>query len=250
MKKRLWILGVPVAMLLVLIPLFTGTPEDKPANTEEITQVVSSDYPVFSDIEQMTADADVILIGRYKEFLSTWNMDRNPENPVEEDPTSYSEGRLYSFDVEKVLKGTAIPDTIRINMAYSTGAKYSVGEVDGVEQVVEYQIPTQYYIEPELGEQYLLFLSYGPLGEIYFSCGEPSSFLILPDGGTELKSNLFNPEAGVANILEAEAQSGDTLYHFNIHTSDIGRYENFLAGMTLDELEAEIASAVDAAPAA
>lgn len=250
MKKRLWILGVPIAMLLILTPLLAGTPEVKPAKIEEITQVMSSDYPVFSDIEQMAEAADVILIGQYTEFLSTWNMDRNPENPVEEDPTSYSEGRLYSFDVEKVLKGSAIPDTIRVNMAYSTGAKYSVGDVDGVEQVVEYQIPTQYYIEPELGEQYLLFLSYGPLGEIYFSYGEPSSFLILPGGGTELKSNLFNPEEGVSDILEAGAQSGDTLYHFNIHASDIGRYENFLAGMTLDELEAEIASVVEEAPAA
>lgn len=250
MSKKLFLIGLPILLLLSALYIRDAQFDSTSMPAKEVYKYVSSDYPVFEDIQQMCEQADCIVLGQYGEFLSTWNMDRNPENPVEEDPNSYSEGRLYSFNVEQVLKGEPPPDEITISKYYSFGSEYSVGKIDGVEQYAPCQIPTQYFVEPEYGVDYLLFLDYNEVADNYYAIGEPWEMAIRADGTADLKSNLFNPPPDMPATLETEVRAGDTVTKLIIGGTDIGRYENFLAGMTLDELEAEIASVVEEAPAA
>lgn len=119
---------------------------EMPKEVEEVNISIGSDYPVYSDIASMVQASDCIVIGQYQEFLSSWNMDRLPADPTQEDPTSYSEGRLYSFAVSQVLKGSNVPDEITINKAFSVQAYYPVNGANGQTQSLSYQLPSQYYV--------------------------------------------------------------------------------------------------------
>lgn len=251
MKKRVIFLAAAALVLAGALSL-RGNQKPPPApRVEEVYKYVSSDYPVYADIQQMYEKADYIVIGQYTDFVSTWNMDRNPQNPAEEDPNSYSEGRLYSFAVDRVLKGGSLPDEITVNKYYSFASGYSTYDAAGEELYIPCQIPTQYFVESEYGVDYLLFLNYNEMADNYYSIGEPWEMMVQPDGTMELKSNLFNPPAGMPATLETEVRTDDVVYKIIVGGTDIGRYEDFLSGMSLDAMEAAIqASAVDAAPAA
>ncbi len=219
---------------------------EMPKEVEEVNISIGSDYPVYSDIASMVQASDCIVIGQYQEFLSSWNMDRLPADPTQEDPTSYSEGRLYSFAVSQVLKGSNVPDEITINKAFSVQAYYPVNGANGQTQSLSYQLPSQYYVAPEYGTPYLLFLSYSHANDIYFAMGEPGEVIFQDDGTVEVRSNLFHPSPTQPARLEAQAESDTTVYQISIGGTDIGRYaeEDFLSGMTQKDLLAEIETCV------
>ena len=165
-----------------------------------------------------------------------------PATPAKKIRNTYSEGRLYAFQVDQVLKGQA-PEAITVNKQYSLGARYYVGQVDGEHVYAPYQMPTPYCIEPEYGRSYILFLSYDPQFDHYFAVGEPWEILLRPDGSAELKSLIFGDEPQAAP-LSAEAKTEDAIYRIIVENDDIGRYEDFIAPLSAEQVMEQIRSAL------
>ena len=161
MKKNKWkafgsALLLAVGSLVVVQALNRQDGMASSKKMEDVTITVYSDYPTYDSLKDLENDSTYIVEGQYTGLLSTWNVDRLPSDPSQEDPTSYSEGRKYGFTVSRVLKGEDVPEEIEINEVYSVQAKY----LDENGEEIAYQLPIQYYTEPQIGETYLLFLNY------------------------------------------------------------------------------------------
>ena len=246
MKRHVSFFALPLPIILaalLLLPQQGGPVQTEPdLPTEEVTVSFYADYPTYPSLEQMCDAADIIVTGQYTEYLSSWNMNREASDPSKEDPNTYSEGRLYAFQVDQVLKGQA-PEAITVNKQYSLGARYYVGQVDGEHVYAPYQMPTPYCIEPEYGRSYILFLSYDPQFDHYFAVGEPWEILLRPDGSAELKSLIFGDEPQAAP-LSAEAKTEDAIYRIIVENDDIGRYEDFIAPLSAEQVMEQIRSAL------
>ena len=99
----------------------------------------------------MVKEADVVAIGNYDGFDSTWNMARNPQDISQEDQENYVEGHLYNFNVKEVLKGDPLQGRMKINYRYAEQI-----EIDDSNSKVVNEDPL--YIKPEIGKKYMLFL--------------------------------------------------------------------------------------------
>jgi hypothetical protein len=212
-------------------------------NIEEVTITVYSDYPTYDSLKDLENDSTYIVEGQYTGLLSTWNADRLPSDPSQEDPTSYSEGRKYGFTVSRVLKGEDVPEEIEINKVYSVQAKY----LDENGEEIAYQLPTQYYTEPQIGETYLLFLNYdAECSGTYFSAGEPGEIMMGSDGLSETCSNLFNPPANQPEMLTTYAEGENTIYRISFpreRREDL--YQDFLSGIPWEELLDQVKAAAE-----
>lgn len=170
----------------------------------KVTNLIQSyDFPVANGLEEMANAADVIVVGEYIGFDSTWNMARNPGNPLEEDPKDYVEGRLYNFQVDKILKGNGLDDNIKVNHRYAENLTI----VDSDAQVNSEGIVTKeateskeinfkkfdsLFIEPENGSKYILFLKENKELNNYYGAIEPFSIKFDTNDVAALQSNLID----------------------------------------------------------
>lgn len=239
MKKNKWKVFGSVLLLAVcsLVIVQERNRQDGMASSkkmEDVTITVYSDYPTYDSLKDLENDSTYIVEGQYTGLLSTWNVDRLPSDPSQEDPTSYSERRKYGFTVSRVLKGEDVPEEIEINKVYSVQAKY----LDENGEEIAYQLPTQYYTEPQIGETYLLFLNYdAECSGTYFSAGEPGEIMMGSDGLSETCSNLFNPPANQPEMLTTYAEGENTIYRISFpreRREDL--YQDFLSGIPWEEL--------------
>lgn len=126
MKRHVSFFALPLPIILAALLLLSqqgGPVQTEPdLPTEEVTVSFYADYPTYPSLEQMCDAADIIVTGQYTEYLSSWNMNRDASDPSKEDPNTYSEGRLYAFQVDQVLKGQA-PEAITVtnNTAWGPG---------------------------------------------------------------------------------------------------------------------------------
>ena len=245
MKKNRWKVFASVLLLaacsLAAVRCLNRPDSAEPSKKmEDVTITIYSDYPTYDNLADLAKDSSYIVEGKYTGLLSTWNVDRLPSDPSQEDPTSYSEGRKYGFTVSHVLKGEDVPEEIEINKVYSVQAKYSG---DNGEEIA-YQLPTQYYTEPQIGETYLLFLNYdAECSGTYFSVGEPGEIVLGSDGLSETCSNLFNPPADQPEMLTTYAEGEDTIYRISFpieKREDL--YQDFLSGISWEELLSRVES--------
>lgn len=210
-----------LSILYLLSPL--SAPNSKEHKQAYVS--ISSDYPTYSTLEGMTDAADFIVVGSYTEFLTTWNMDRLPEDPSQEDPNSYSEGRKYNFRVDEVIKGENVPENITINKGYSVQGEYDS---------IPFQMPSQYFVEPKIGETYMLFLSYDSVGNLFYLMGEPGEIENV-DGNAQLASNLFSVHPQSLPPLSSTAETETTIYEISIETNTTQMYD-FVSGKQWSEI--------------
>jgi len=248
MKKNKWKVFGSVLLLAVcsLVIVQERNRQDGMASSkkmEDVTITVYSDYPTYDSLKDLENDSTYIVEGQYTGLLSTWNVDRLPSDPSQEDPTSYSEGRKYGFTVSRVLKGEDVPEEIEINKVYSVQAKY----LDENGEEIAYQLPTQYYTEPQIGETYLLFLNYdAECSGTYFSVGEPGEIMMGSDGLSKTCSNLFNPPANQPEMLTTYAEGENTIYRISFpreRREDL--YQDFLSGIPWEELLDQVKAAAE-----
>ena len=161
------------------------------------------DFPVALSISEMTENAQVVVIGKYSNYDSSWNMARNPSNISYEDSENFTEGHLYAFTVEEVLKGEVSELDILVNHRYSEILKImeSNAEVsnEGIilkeatkENELRLTVHDPLYISPELGVSYILFLMKDEVFGYYYGAIEPFSIIISSDSTVVLRSNLIN----------------------------------------------------------
>lgn len=165
--------------------------------------VISADYPVTSELDDMISEADMVVVGKYLNFDSKWNMARDPEDITKEDPENFVEGRLYQFKVDQVVKGADSSEIIKVNHRVSETLK--VEESDAViaangtvkksatwESSHEVVNQDPLYIAPNIGSKYMVFLKYDEMQNNYYGAIEPFSIKFNDEDIAELQSNIKN----------------------------------------------------------
>lgn len=165
--------------------------------------ILSKDYPSTSDLNKMITEADVVVIGEYESFDSKWNMARNPNNIMEEDLENYVEGHLYNFNISELIKGTTNSDKIKINHRFAE--TITLEESDAVigsngiikkeaTKVINKEIENRdpLYIEPTLGNKYMIFLKKDKTFENYYGAIEPFEIMFDENNTAKLQTNIKN----------------------------------------------------------
>lgn len=185
--------------------------QDAPVDIPTVGRI--SEYPVAATLDEMWARSDHVVTGRFDELKETWNMARDPADPSKESETDRFLGQLYTFTVEETLKGDAGGE-ILVNIPYmqTIHGQFPSDMVDqsGMAEkepaeFYPYRVERlwDYYIEPEMGQRYVLFLSYGESSGHYFPAIEPYRIRLAENGAMSVESTLLLPKDELAARREA-----------------------------------------------
>jgi hypothetical protein len=195
------------AIFTALALLWRGAPRHDNAIGQKTHFSIHRDYPVANGLSEMVNSAELIVVGKYMGFESSWNMARNPGNISEEDSERYVEGHLYFFKIDEILKGNAEYDEILVNHKYSESIQATESNAVINEQgiiiseatetnEISFTFIDKLYIEPEIGATYVLFLKYDEDFDDYYGAAEP--FIIKIDNDiAHLQSNLVDSEGEI-----------------------------------------------------
>ncbi|PLR75234.1 cardiolipin synthase [Bacillus sp. V3-13] len=192
----------------------------------------SADFPYTENLQDMYQEADLVAIGRYDSFDSSWNMARNPADIKEEDSENYVEGHLYNFKIEEILAGES-DKKIKINLRYEELVE--VEDEQGNKLKVKNKDPL--FLEPETGEKYLVFLKKDLNFGNYYGAIEPFQILLDKDDIAQLKTNLKQESYVKKQVIKVD--NGKTFV--NIET-DLEPLTDKISGKSLVDLKNEIAS--------
>ena len=117
--------------------------------------VVINDYASCTDLQQMQERAQFIVEGHFMPSTGTWNMARDDFDNSKESQKYYTEGILYPFNVENVLKGD-VPDTLTIIQRHTDNYSGKT-TVDG------------YYFDIDCSNKYIVFLYYNEEFDHYYA---------------------------------------------------------------------------------
>lgn len=247
-KKRigLYLSAIVLVACIFMIIFFWQRSAAEPPIRPLTSVYFHYDYPVADSLEQMSAESDLIVTGRYTGLDSTWNMARDPADMRKEDPENYVEGRLYRFDVQEVWKGELEEDTILVNHKYLSVMKKeesnAVVNEEGIilseatqTREISMTVHNPLFIEPTQDDTYILFLKQDPNFGNYYGAIEPFSIKVT-DGKTELQSNLIDR----TTYFTEEIPIGDNR---TVHaTIDAGvSIEDTISNKTMDEIKSRIA---------
>lgn len=243
-----------VCIILLFAALLTCVSCSKePQFTDEPFVVIApqKDYAIAGSVTSMAEQSTYIVVGTYTALDSKWNMMRNPDDPTKEASEDYSEGHLYKFSVEEVLKGSLSESEILVNHEYSETFTFTESNQKVENGVITQEatwsvdhkvnIISDLYIAPEIGSSYILFLD---KDMYYYGSCEP--FMIKLNGDTaELCSNIFVDE-------EASADNSSNLIStaYNVDGREIIVYSSliiahdFVGGASADSIMDEIHASV------
>lgn len=167
-----------------------------------------AEYPVAATLDEMWERSGHVVSGRFDRLEEVWNMARDPADPSKESETDRFLGRLYTFTVEETLKGEAageilvnIPYMQTIRGEFSNAVWDQSGKLEKeATEFYPYRVERlwDYYIEPGMGQRYMLFLSYGASNGHYFPAIEPYRVSLAEDGSMSVESTLLLPEEELA----------------------------------------------------
>ncbi|WP_438350593.1 cardiolipin synthase [Paenibacillus sp. FA6] len=223
----------------------TGTPTTAAITKNDETIITHYDFPVASNLGEMTREAQFVVIGEYKNFDSKWNMLRDPNNVELEAKDSYMEGHLYNFEVNEILKGDLKDTSILVNHKYSTRMVYEENnEIINNEGLVvkeatsskEYNFDNKdfLYIEPDIGSKYILFLNVDSDFGNYYGAIEPFSIKLDKNDTATLQSNLIGNSATSTKSFKTDKKN------VNIVNETEGYIVDSISGTSLDQLINEI----------
>lgn len=191
MKYKYAIILGSLCLVSFGIGIFSRQPKTNKSNYE---QVINNDYEVAKNLEQLKEVSDIIVKGKYVEFIDTWNMSRDPIDIQKEDSEYYIEGKNYSFQIEEVLKGNPESDSIIVSIESATKNSIDLRENDNDQPDIHYYMYNNpRFIEPDIGADYILFLDYNNSIEnfdYYYRAIEPFAIKI-ENNETILQSNLI-----------------------------------------------------------
>jgi len=220
-------------------------------NDGSSTVILSKDFPLTSYLNEMIEEADIIVIGEYTSFDSTWNMARNPDNLMENDSENYVEGHLFNFNISQLLKGSINKETIKVNHRFSETIKIEDSDAiiapDGTIQkeatyvnVEEVTNKDPLYIEPMIGENYMLFLKKDDVFGTYYGAIEPFSIKFNEDDLAELQTNIetINEDNLMYDIKIKEKT-------FTIKNEIHETVNDTISGMNIDQIIQKVKNAVE-----
>lgn len=232
-------------------------------NSAEANQIIlTSDINEAFDIEDMYSTSDVIVIGTYTGFDSTWNTARNVDDITLEDEKFYSEGWIYDFEVAEVLKGNLGLGEIKVSHYYSNTFDVEISDaiVDELGIIIEPATEINYYpvtvfnnlfVEPEIGGKYMLFLRYNNELDMHFGSIEPFSIKFDERNRAMIQQNIsevydttvIQIESGEAKVIDMQ-ESKAYLPKSRTLTSDVANnnLSESVNGKTIYEIINEIQS--------
>ncbi|WP_124727584.1 hypothetical protein [Staphylospora marina] len=208
-----WVLGV------VFLAGCAGEKEATPLH-------LSAEYVVGKDLNALTSNAEVIVVGSYGKHLYSYNGAGNVNDPGQEHPDLYSEVKVYDFKIEQVLKGN-VPEHIEVNLPYSE-------QIDGLKDEngnpIKLTIRKGPYFEPDLSRKVILFLKKDPFSKGYSIAMHPYQIVIDKDDRAHLKLPKENEK------VEAVDEQGK-IYHIYSEGFD---FEDHVSGRASGDVIAEI----------
>lgn len=215
-KKIIVLISTLIILLGAGITIYFSKTDDDTliaSSENEVNEIhISHDLLTATDLSDMINNSDLIVLGTYEGFDSTWNMARDPNDLSEESDEAYIEGKIYNFNVEEVLMGEVENSKIKINHSYSetlTVELTSGDEVVSPEGVlikeptsveyreIENKDPT--FIEPNFNDRYIVFLQKGEINNIYMRAIEPYLIKFDENETAILQSNLTNNDNDTLN---------------------------------------------------
>lgn len=221
-KKKLIISAIFILTVMTGSFIYSNQSKNLKVSSDE-TIVISEDYPVTEDLKKMIDESELIVMGEYKNFDSSWNMARDPEDNSKSDDEYYIEGRIFKFKVDKVLLGHAKEDIIDVNLRYSRDIEYSTSDGNNIK--FDYKNPL--YMDPEIGKRYLLFLK---KDLYYYGAIEPFQIQIDKYNKAILKSNLIDiKESDKKEIIKIDDKSLEIV-------SEAHEIKDNITGKNIEEL--------------
>jgi len=235
---------------------------------EERVHIITSrgEFLPISDLDIIIEQAEVVVIGSFTKFVTSFNSDRRIDDSTLPSSGRHSEGRVYSFQVDEVLKGDISQNEISPNViniirlhfermqGYLDNAVIDGGWV--IEPPTEfdpYSIDVIYHswMESVMGETVMLFLRFTDtahyvegIGPTYASWNEPWKVAFDPNGVAELRSNLLIPfEERQPQVFYSEG--GQRIEHW---WSGVDVIEDTISGIPLEEIVTTIAEITGATP--
>ena len=241
------------------LPGPTGNGAERPI-TPVTDAMMLYDIDIADSLSRMTEAAQVIVVGRYTEYDSPWDMSVSPHGSAATDGSYASEGRLFRFDVEATLKGSVSGTSILVSHMYSipfsvTESNAVVDESGIIRQEAtlsnEYSFSVRWplYIEPEMRATYILFLRHHTRNSAtsgllsYYEGIIPSSIMAAPGSIAQLQSNLIGmPPEGFIEQLEVPGQ--DRTISLAIRVGPSQGLEDTTSGETFESIIGQILSRV------
>ena len=224
MKIKTTILTTLFAVLLVSAILYANMP------AKESNISVSIENPPFLSLEEIAENSPIIVYGKYLELISTYTATENQKNS--------SPDNLYSFQVDKIIKGNNVSENITVGKVAVFDISESVENIVGKNTPYEpYYLPYTYFIEPEYNKDYIVFLKYIGGRNIYTCSGEPWEIAFDENGIATLKSNAFNPDKNFINQVSTriKPKNSSLIHKINISTN-ITHYDDFISGKTYRDI--------------
>lgn len=251
MKKRILLLSIALPALVIAFIIYQNinnkTTENNIAaiSKNDVTMVKHHDFPVARNLAEMTNNSQFVVIGEYKSLDSKWNMLRDPNNAKLESKDGYVEGHLYNFEVSKVLKGDIKDNNILVNHKYLTREVYDENdEIINNEGVIVKEATTSQkynfdnkdvlYIEPDLGNEYILFLNENSNLGNYYGSIEPFSIKLDKNNNAILQSNLIGGNTTNMQNFKTDKNNVTIINEFEENIIDV------ISGKSLNELITEI----------
>lgn len=200
---------------------------------DSVVAKVERDLLVADSLDNMQDKAEVIVRGKYISFDHEWNMARNQENILEEDPNIYVGGKLYNFEITEVLKGTTETSNILVNHRYKEKNEVDLREEDAKEPDIHtYETIDPLFIEPDLGDEYVLFLVKEDTLNYYYAANEPFMMKIQNDD-VVLQSNLIFEETRALKAKTEINVDGKKV----VVEENLPKIENFVGKLKYSELK-------------
>lgn len=179
------VVTIILLLLIIIVGVLLMTGNIKFPVNDNSTLNLLYEIEVSAALSEMADASQVIVVGQYKGYDSSWNMARNPNNVLEEDSENYTEGHFYEFSIDEVLKGDVDEREILVNHRYSEIVKTT-------DPNTEFTLIDPLYIAPEYGVSYILFLTKEEIFGNYYGSIEPFSIKIESDNTVTLNSNLID----------------------------------------------------------
>lgn len=168
---------------------------------KEIELTNSRDFSTVNNFEELSNESDIIVEGIYTGHFKSWNMARNPNNIYEEDMNNYVEGRLFDFEVEKIIKGHDVAKNIKVNHRYKETEIVDLTSIGEGKQVVDINDPL--YIKPQTETRYILFLKQDEDFDNYYGSVEPW-ILKIEEEGVIVQTKLDNKSKNVQQAFKTK----------------------------------------------
>ncbi|MEG0366735.1 MAG: hypothetical protein RR585_07855 [Coprobacillus sp.] len=194
---------------------------------------ISNDYMVADTLNSANNNATYIVKGQFTSYDREWNMHRDDNDLTKEHPYEKITGKIYTFKINDVFKGDVDGSDISINLKYSTRLFFNEDgllhgeEISNKKNVEHIDYKETVYTEPELNQEYILYLNYDKNFSLYYAAFQP--YMIKVDQNQlSIQSRFINDDTIAVNTYQTKNRKievKETLEVVNDFVKDISLKE-------------------------